>query len=307
MKAKTFATQILVGLLSTIGAVDAQYNLNPDLSADQLVKLSPHVWVIRGFPNIGIIVGERATLVIDTGLGPKNGAFVAQTALKLSPNGTRLYLTTTHYHPEHASGDTGFPAGITVIRPRVQEQELEADEANMIDMFSKRSEVNHALLEGAKVRPADVLFDSSYTLELGGGVRARLSWFGTAHTKGDEVIMVEPDSVLITGDVVQNKTGPAFYCPDCTPKKWLQVLDQILSLNPRIVVPDHSPPGDGSLIKTEDAFMRGLVTRIQALKSQGIKLDDAKSTLAAEFQKKYPDWSNMNGIALGVEKGYGEN
>jgi hypothetical protein len=30
-----------------------------------------------GFPNIAIVVGSHATLVVDTGLGPKNGATAA--------------------------------------------------------------------------------------------------------------------------------------------------------------------------------------------------------------------------------------
>jgi hypothetical protein len=31
-----------------------------------------------GFPDIAIIVGDRATLVVDTGLAPRNGATAAR-------------------------------------------------------------------------------------------------------------------------------------------------------------------------------------------------------------------------------------
>ena len=57
------------------------------LSAQNLSQLAPHVWMIKGFPNIGIVVGSKATLVIDTGLGTKNGAIVAGVARRLSPKG----------------------------------------------------------------------------------------------------------------------------------------------------------------------------------------------------------------------------
>ena len=97
------------------------------LSADTLTQLSPHVWMIKGSPNIGIVVGKTATLVVDDGLGTKNGAMIAETAQRLSPKGAKLYLTTTHYHAEHATGDGGFPAGTILIRPRVQQAELEAE------------------------------------------------------------------------------------------------------------------------------------------------------------------------------------
>jgi hypothetical protein len=50
--------------------------------------------------NVGIIVGDRATLVVDTGMGPRNGATVVREVQKLA-KGPKLYLTTTHFHPEH--------------------------------------------------------------------------------------------------------------------------------------------------------------------------------------------------------------
>ena len=86
---------------------------DPLLPEHAVEQVSPHVYVIKGFPDIGIIVGERATLVVDTGLGRRNGALVAAAAKRLSTRGQRLYLATTHFHPEHASGQVGFPPGTT--------------------------------------------------------------------------------------------------------------------------------------------------------------------------------------------------
>ena len=47
-------------------------------------KISGHVYVIPDdsvplVPNVGIVVGSRGTLVIDTGLGARNGAAVMRT------------------------------------------------------------------------------------------------------------------------------------------------------------------------------------------------------------------------------------
>src|ERR1043166_2822908 len=86
---------------------------------EETVKISEHVWAIMGWPNIGIIVGSRAVLVVDTGLGPRNGATVARVAAKLAPGNRKLFLTTTHFHPEHAGGESGFPAGTILIRDAV--------------------------------------------------------------------------------------------------------------------------------------------------------------------------------------------
>jgi hypothetical protein len=66
--------------------------------------------VITAFPNIGIVVRDRTTLVVNTGLGERMGATVARVAQSLSKPGARLNLTTTHFHPEHSARDQGFPA-----------------------------------------------------------------------------------------------------------------------------------------------------------------------------------------------------
>ena len=93
-------------------------------------------------------------------------------------------------------------------------------------------------------------FDQEATIDLG-GVTARLLWFGEAHTKGDELTFVEPDRTLISGDVVQNKTMPNISDGGGTPSTWLAVLDKIAGLNAAHVLPDHSAPGDGSLVAAE--------------------------------------------------------
>src|SRR6266496_5300150 len=95
-------------VLSLMAAAPSHAQNQPILGEDT-VKVSDHVWAIMGWPNIGIVVGANATLVVDTGLGPRNGATAAKVAKKLAPN-NKLYLTTTHFHPEHAAGEPGFPA-----------------------------------------------------------------------------------------------------------------------------------------------------------------------------------------------------
>ena len=64
---------------------------------------------VGGVPNVGIVVGNRATLVIDTGLGQRNGETVMREVQKVSKN-SELYLATTHFHPEHDLGASAFPA-----------------------------------------------------------------------------------------------------------------------------------------------------------------------------------------------------
>ena len=266
---------------------------NQPVLGENTIKVSDHVWALLGWPNIAIVVGDRATLVVDTGLGPRNGATVARVAATLAPGNQKLFLTTTHFHPEHAGGEAGFPGGTILIRDAVQQQEMEAHGREMIDLFAGRSPQFKALLANATLRTPDLTFEHELRLDLGGAT-ARLLWFGGAHTKGDELTFVEPDRTLVSGDVVQNQIVPSIFRDGGTPSSWLGVLDKVAALNALHVLPDHSAPGDGSLVAQERAFISDLRGRAQELKKAGVAADDAGRRLEGEFKAKYPTWPNLN-------------
>jgi glyoxylase-like metal-dependent hydrolase (beta-lactamase superfamily II) len=298
MKSLAFAAITLLALATAWGQ-------NMPLVEEKSTRVSDHVYAIMGFPNIAIVAGSRATLVVDTGLGPRNGATVMRVVKKVA-TGQKLFLTTTHFHAEHTAGEAGFPAETILIRPAVQQEEAEKSAAAMIARFSTLSAQNGELLAGVKLRAPDLVFDTEARLDLG-GVTARLLWFGAGHTKGDELIFVEPDSTLIAGDIVQDKLVPRVNIGEGTPKGWLAILDKIAPLQPRYVVPDHGALGDGSLIGKERGFIVDLQARALALKQRGVPVSDASKQLTAEFKAKYPDWGNMDLVVSFVERVYGEN
>ena len=296
---KSYAKLVALAALTSVGAF-AQM----PLVKEDTTQISEHVWAIMGFPNIAIVVGSRATLVVDTGLGTKNGATAARVAAKLAPNNHTLFLTTTHFHPEHAAGEPGFPSGTLLIRNTRQQEEMQKHGQEMIDMFSNMSPQNKELLAGVVLRAPDVTFPAEASIDLG-GVTARLIWFGEAHTKGDELTFVEPDRTLISGDVVQNKTMPMIFGDGGTPSSWLAVVDKVAGLNAAHVLPDHSAPGDGSLVAQEHELISEIRTRALALKRQGVSADDAGKAVSADLKKLHPDWPNTNAAAF-VKSVYAE-
>ncbi len=283
-------TKLLLLTMFAVAIVSAQ---SQAVLGEDTVKVSDHVWAIMGFPNIAIIVGNRATLVVDTGLGPRNGATIARVVAKVASGNPKLFLTTTHFHPEHAGGDAGFPMGTILIRNAVQQQEMELHGKEMVDMFAGRSAQYKELLANVTLRSPDITFDTEAKLDLG-GVTARLLWFGGAHTKGDELTFVEPDRTLVSGDVVQNKVVPNIFRDGGTPSSWLAVLDKVIALNALHVLPDHSAPADGSMVVVEKKFISDLRSRSLELKRNGVSADDAGKQLGGEFKTRYPDWPNMN-------------
>lgn len=68
-------------------------------------------------PNIGIVVGTHAVLVVNCGLGPESGRRVQQTLRELAPE-KKIILTFTHAHPEHAFGALGFRGQADIVLNR---------------------------------------------------------------------------------------------------------------------------------------------------------------------------------------------
>lgn len=272
-------------------------------------KVSEHVQAIWGFPVIVFVTGETGVLAIDTGLGPSNGKIVADAARQLAP-GKKLFLTTTHFHPEHAAGEGGFPPETVILRAAAQQRELEEGGAAVLAQFKRNAEFGPYLEGVDKLRNPDITFDEELRLDLG-GVSVRLLWYGAGHTQGDEMIYVEQDRVLITGDTVQNRVVPAVATGSLD--SWLRVLDKLELLKPAIIVPTHSRVGDGSLIAKEKSFIEDIRTRTLALKRQGIAAADASTRITDYFRTAYPewvantDWANVTGMNGLVQRIYAED
>jgi glyoxylase-like metal-dependent hydrolase (beta-lactamase superfamily II) len=99
---------------------------------------------------------------------------------------------TTHYHPEHASGESGFPPCTILIRNAAQQRDMDPDGKQMVGRFASISPLWKEVRADAPLRRTpDVIFDSEANLDLG-SVTARLLWFGGAHTMGDELTFSNP-------------------------------------------------------------------------------------------------------------------
>jgi len=281
----------------------------PLVRENAIVKLTDHVWAIPDFnvglvPNVGIIVGSKATLVVDTGLGPRNGETIVREMKKVSANAD-VYVVLTHYHPEHSLGASAF-TGAKLLMTRVQQQDMAERGTQIQETFARRSALTAELLKDVEYPKPDMLFDHEYRLDLG-GVHARLMWRGPAemHTRGDTMIFIEEDRVLFTGDVVMSQRFLAAQNTSSV-ATWLSTLDELSSLKPAHVVPSHGSIGDAALIARDRAFLQAVQDRVGELKRAGKSIDEAATAVVADIAPKYPEWGNPSGAAAIARAAYGE-
>lgn len=275
------------------GGEDAEQSSFPLVAAGQTQALSEHAYVIldndvRFVPNVGIVVGDRATLVIDTGVGERNGAVILEEARKLSEN-ELFYVTSTHYHTEHELGAGAFPDTAQVIRSHATQRDVEAFGAAHVTRFKGLTPDLAELLEGAdQFRDADILFDREHVLYLG-GVSVRMLHVGPAHTAGDTVFFVEGEGVLYAGDVAMQRY-PGIRTGDYSIAGWRDALATAAALEPEVVVPSHGPIGGAELVAAYDGLFATLQTRAAELKAQGRTANQVADELMQELGSSFPAW-----------------
>ena len=291
----------LITVLAGVTLVSAQRGpaADPLVRENATVKLGDHTYVIPDanvslVPNVGIVVGSRGTLVIDPGLGRRNGETILKEVAKVSKN-TDLSIASTHFHPEHTTGYAAFPPSAKYINSTTQEAEFEENGMQMVKTFSGRSALTAELLKDAARRRADVTFDREYMLDLG-GVRVRFLVVGPTHTRGDTGFFVEGDNVLFAGDVVMNESFVSAGAASSI-KAWLTAFDTFEKLKPRTIVPAHGAVGPGTLIAANRAWVTEVRDKTVALKGQGKSIDEAATAVSAEVQAQHPNWPRANGVA----------
>jgi glyoxylase-like metal-dependent hydrolase (beta-lactamase superfamily II) len=256
-------------------------------------------------PNIGVIVGERAALVVDTGLGPRNGVTVHKIARNLA--GDRpLFLTITHFHPEHGFGAQAFRDS-TIIYNRTQHQEFREKANGYLQTFRGLGDAVAEQLEGVEFVDPHIVYDGSAELDLGGKLVQLQTW-GRAHSRGDQIVFLPIERVLFTGDLIENRFYPIFpffppYDVDVDGHNWITVVEQLQRLDSGIVVPGHGEIGGTSLLATTLEYLTLLASEAKRLAAEGCNTEAIIATLDRQLRTRYPDWDTSEPwrIATGVQ------
>jgi glyoxylase-like metal-dependent hydrolase (beta-lactamase superfamily II) len=253
-------------------------------------------------PNIGVVVGDRAALVVDAGMGPNNGKAVYAIAKELA-GGRPLLLTITHFHPEHGFGASEL-RGATIVYNREQHDEFRDKAQAYVEMFKTFGPQVAEQLEGVELVEPHVVYDGAADIDLGGKIVQLRTW-GLAHTRGDQVVFLPEERVLFTGDLVENRFFSIFpYFPpddsDVNGTKWIAVLEQLEKLDPKLVVPGHGEVGDAGLVTAVREYLTLLRSETKRLAAEGQDADAIIATLEPQLRERYPDWDASEWVAFGV-------
>jgi glyoxylase-like metal-dependent hydrolase (beta-lactamase superfamily II) len=271
-----------------------------ELAHDLMVIPNHRVQLV---PNIGVIGGTRSVLVVETGLGPRNAGKVIKFAADYA-NGRKLYLTTTHFHPEHAFGAQVFAGQATYLINKAQATDLAAKGPGYIDMFRGLGEAVARQLEGVELATPEVVYDDSYDLDLGGRV-VQLRATGRAHSQGDQVITVPDAGVMFTGDLVETGQFAIFpwfppHDTDVSGLRWMAVMEHLITQSPRVVVPGHNDINGPQLLSDVRDYLQLLRDETWRRQDSAMSEDTIALEVTDLMIKRHPDWDGQEWIRPGV-------
>jgi glyoxylase-like metal-dependent hydrolase (beta-lactamase superfamily II) len=254
-------------------------------------------------PNIGLIGGTHSVLVVDTGLGPRNAQRVLAFAAEYA-KGRRLFLTTTHFHPEHAFGAQAFAGEATYLVNRAQADDLAQKGAGYLAMFTQLGEPVARELAGTQLPTPDLVFDGGHELDLGGRT-VRLRPTGRAHSRGDQVVTVPDAGVLFTGDLAEAGQFAIFpwfppHDTDVSGIRWIRVMEELAAETHRVVVPGHGAIGDPGLLAEVRDYLRELRDETWRRRDSAMPEETVAEEVRALMVERHPEWRMREWIERGV-------
>ncbi len=261
-----------------------------------------------GCSNTGVIIGDKAVLVVDAQATPQQ----AQKVLKKIRDRTDKpvkQVVLTHFHSDVCLGAMTFEPGEIIASDLTRrmmdtrgKEEIRVSRQRLPDLFA-------GLPENVGIVGPTMTIASSMTIDLG-GLDVRLMHLGRGHTMGDLVVWVPDRAVLFAGDLVQKSAVP--YCGDAHLADWPRALDRISAFRPAALMPGRGRPAIGAssvtqAIETTRDFVTTLHDAASACVVQSLGLKD---TFLAVRDALEPQFGTLTGfdfnLPLSLARAYDE-
>ena len=261
----------------------------------ELKKVKENLYMVQGFmelpskENRGLVsnayglLTREGWIVVDALSNPELAReFIEE--LKKIKDAPILYVIITHYHMDHWFGASAFKeAGAKIIAHRNLKEFYDSGEADMVLEGAKKS--FPGVFDNVKPVPPDVVVDSRVKLRVG-KKKIEIIPMTPAHTNTDLVVLV--DGMLFTGDLTANERIPFMGDRNVYSKGWVEVLDRMIRLRPKLVLSGHGDPGGVEVIKWTRDYLVFVREKVRRLKDEGLFVDEIREALKDTPYKKYP-------------------
>ena len=286
-----------------------------------------HVWQQpngeTGESNAGLIVGEGASVLIDTLWDLRLTRRLLAAAEGVTEGAPIAVLVNTHGDGDHCWGNQLLQGAEIISSTATAEDMMEEDPRALRLMVAAGSAAKSlagtpmaapfrslaafgALTQqlrpydfrGIELTPPTRTFEETLTLDVGGR-RIELEYLGPAHTPGDTIVHVPDASTVFAGDFLFAGVAPIMWTG--TVDNWIAALDRILALEPATIVPGHGPVGGIEIVREMRAYWEHVLPAVRQQLAAGLPPAEAAArVLASErfAEESFAGWDGHERLAV---------
>ena len=292
----------LLGLAACTGGPEKAY---PGMEAREVAD---GVWAVvspsRSFPNeenrgwnsnMAFVETGEGILLVDTGSAEAIGESLKVTIREVSEAPVR-WVINTHSHGDHWLGNHAFADSDPEIIASEEAAGIIESEGG-----TWRERINQ--MTGGAAGDSEIVVPETTVGETTertfGNVAVTLRHVGNAHSPGDLVVHLTEQDVLLAGDVVFGEAAPATMDSDV--RHWIDTLEALEALEPKVVVPGHGRVGEAAILADLRGYLDTLWQTVEAGYDQG-KLDyqmrDEVDEALADRARRYPNYDERIGQSI---------
>lgn len=273
-----------------------------------------HAWLQGqggwGWSNAGLVVGDGASLLVDTLFDLPLTRAMLDGLAPLTDPAPIATLVNTHANGDHCYGNE-LVAEAEIIASEATAEEMTEVSPEMLGALSDDDGPTGELFRhffgefdfgGITVTPPTRTFSDRLGLDVA-GTRVELVEVGPAHTRGDTIVHVPDDGVVLTGDICFIEGTPIVWAGPLS--SWMDALDLIVDLDPAVVVPGHGPVTDvAGVVRVRDylAWVDGAARDRHA---RGMSAEEAARDIAADLEgSPFGAWSEAGRMAVNVDTAF---
>jgi len=321
---------VLLGLFASTAPALSQ---SPDFDVTQVAN---GVYAVIAKPGVAsngtFIVNQDDVVVVDTHLRPSWAREIIAEIKKVTDKPVR-YVINTHWHRDHVQGNQAyvdaFGTGVTIIQQTfTREDQIKYQPTEIATLApEERAQLEKLLSDGKdekgvpltaqararlqrdldlekeyiaeipqiRLTPGNLTFDRSLVLHESGRDIC-LYYFGYAHSRGDAIVYLPAEKIVLTGDMLESgvpKMRSAY------PIKWLSALESVQKLDWNIVIPGHGGvQRNRETINGFMAYVKDLVAGVKQAAAGGMTVDQAVKSVDLSKYSGLPHYEDRNADAI---------
>lgn len=264
-----------------------------------------------GWSNAGLVVGDGASLLVDTLFDLDLTAAMLTTLApitRVAPIGTAV---NTHANGDHCYGNQLLD-GVEIVASSATAREMtEVPPAMLAALNAAEGEVGELFrhffgafrFDGIDLTLPTRTFDGRLEVEVGGRL-VELVEVGPAHTSGDTIVVVPDARTVYTGDILFIGGTPIVWAGPLS--NWVAACDLMLGMDIDTVVPGHGPVTDKAGVAAVRDYLAFVDAEAGARHAAGIDAWDAAREIAREVgaREEFGSWGEFGRIAVNVDTAY---